>query len=111
MSLISFLNFFVSKLKRLVNDEFRELFNLGVLPNETDYETLAGFVMTSLGKIPHAADQFEWEGLRFEVMDMDARRVDKVLVTTLPAPMMAYSPMMTRGSTQELMPIWAPRLI
>jgi putative hemolysin len=66
-------------------DEFKELFKLGTLPNDDDYETLAGFVMTSLGKIPHAADQFEWEGLRFEVVDMDARRVDKVLVTTLPA--------------------------
>ena len=66
-------------------DEFKELFNLGMLPNEADYETLAGFVMTSLGRIPYAADQFEWEGLRFEVVDMDARRVDKVLVTTLPA--------------------------
>ncbi len=66
-------------------DEFKELFNLGILLNEDDYETLAGFVMASLGKIPRAADQFEWEGLRFEVVDMDARRVDKVLVTTLPA--------------------------
>jgi putative hemolysin len=66
-------------------DEFKELFHLGILPNEGDYETLAGFVMASLGKIPRAADQFEWEGLRFEVVDMDARRVDKVLVTTLPA--------------------------
>lgn len=66
-------------------DEFKELFDLGLLPSEADYETLAGFVMASLGKIPHAADQFEWEGLRFEVVDMDARRVDKVLVTTLPA--------------------------
>jgi len=66
-------------------DEFKNLFRLGLLPNENDYETLAGFVMTSLGKIPQAADQFEWEGLRFEVVDMDARRVDKVLVTTLPA--------------------------
>jgi putative hemolysin len=66
-------------------DEFKELFNLGVLPNETDYETLAGFVMASLGKIPRSSDQFEWEGLRFEVVDMDGRRVDKVLVTTLPA--------------------------
>ena len=66
-------------------DEFKELFNLGLLPNEADYETLAGFVMTSLGKIPRTTDQFEWEGLRFEVVDMDARRVDKVLVTTLPA--------------------------
>ena len=66
-------------------DEFKELFRLGELPNEDDYETLAGFVMASLGKIPRTADQFEWEGLRFEVVDMDARRVDKVLVTTLPA--------------------------
>jgi putative hemolysin len=66
-------------------DEFKELFNLGALPNEEDYETLAGFVMTSLGRIPRASDQFEWEGLRFEVVDMDARRVDKVLVSTLPA--------------------------
>jgi putative hemolysin len=66
-------------------DDFKELFNLGLLPNEDDYETLAGFVMTSLGKIPQAADQFEWESLRFEVVDMDARRVDKVLVSTLPA--------------------------
>jgi putative hemolysin len=66
-------------------DEFKEIFHLGALPNEDDYETLAGFVLASLGKIPHAADQFEWEGLRFEVVDMDARRVDKVLVTTLPA--------------------------
>jgi len=66
-------------------DEFKELFNLGALPNDDDYETLAGFVMTSLGKIPQVADQFEREGLRFEVVDMDARRVDKVLVTTLPA--------------------------
>jgi len=66
-------------------DEFKELFHLGLLPNEDDYETLAGFVMTSLGRIPQSADRFEWEGLRFEVVDMDARRVDKVLVTTLPA--------------------------
>jgi putative hemolysin len=66
-------------------DEFKEIFKMGTLPNEGDYETLAGFVMASLGKIPQATDQFEWEGLRFEVVDMDARRVDKVLVTTLPA--------------------------
>lgn len=66
-------------------DELKELFHMGALPNEDDYETLAGFVLVSLGKIPQPADQFEWEGLRFEVVDMDGRRVDKVLVTTLPA--------------------------
>ena len=65
-------------------DEFKEIFKLHVLPHEDEYETLSGFVMVSLGRIPQSADQFEWHGLRFEVIDMDGRRVDKVLVTTLP---------------------------
>lgn len=65
-------------------DDFKEIFNLRNLPDEESYETLGGFVMYSLGRIPQSADTFEWNNLRFEVMDMDDRRVDKVLVTTLP---------------------------
>ncbi|CAG1007146.1 hypothetical protein ANAEL_03497 [Anaerolineales bacterium] len=65
-------------------DEFKELFNFNTLPHEDEYETLSGFMMTSLGRVPQSADNFEWNGYRFEVMDMDGRRVDKVLVTTLP---------------------------
>ncbi len=65
-------------------DEFREIFKLPGLPHEDEYETLSGFVMMSLGRVPQATDHFEWHGLRFEVIDMDGRRVDKVLVTTLP---------------------------
>ena len=65
-------------------DEFKELFKVKPLPHEDEYETLSGFVMVSLGRVPQTADQFEWNGLRFEVIDMDGRRVDKVLVTTLP---------------------------
>lgn len=65
-------------------DEFKEIFDLPLLPHEDEYETLSGFVMTSLGRVPQPADRFEWHGLKFEVMDMDGRRVDKVLVTTLP---------------------------
>ena len=65
-------------------DEFKELFDFTALPHEDEYETLSGFMMTSLGRVPQAADNFEWNGFRFEVMDMDGRRVDKVLVTTLP---------------------------
>ena len=64
-------------------DEFKEIFNLTALPHEDEYETLSGFVMVSLGRVPQSADHFEWHGLRFEVVDMDGRRVDKVLVTTL----------------------------
>ncbi len=65
-------------------DEFKEIFNLDALPHEDEYETLSGFMMVSLGRLPQTADRFEWHDLRFEVMDMDGRRVDKVLVTTLP---------------------------
>lgn len=66
-------------------DDFKEIFKLTSLPHEDEYETLSGFVMMSLGRVPQAADHFEWSGLRFEIMDMDGRRVDKVLVTTTPA--------------------------
>jgi putative hemolysin len=69
----------------LQNDEFKEIFNLRRLPDEEEYETLGGFVMMHLGRIPQATDLFEWNGLRFEVMDMDGKRVDKILVSTIPA--------------------------
>jgi putative hemolysin len=65
-------------------DEFKEIFKLPLLPHEDEYETLSGFVMMSLGRVPQSSDNFEWHGFRFEVIDMDGRRVDKVLVTTLP---------------------------
>ncbi|NJL95165.1 MAG: HlyC/CorC family transporter [Anaerolineae bacterium] len=44
------------------------------------YLTLSGFVMARLGRVPNTADAFEWSGYRFEVVDLDRRRVDKVLV-------------------------------
>jgi putative hemolysin len=47
---------------------------------EGDFHTLAGFVIDKLRRIPSAGDRFDWEGARFEVVDMDGRRVDKVLV-------------------------------
>ena len=67
-------------------DEFKEIFQLDNLPHEDEYETLSGFMMVSLGRVPQTADHFEWRGLRFEIVDMDGHRVDKVLVTTLPKP-------------------------
>ncbi len=64
-------------------DEMRELFDLDRLPEQERgaYETVGGFVMMMLGRIPTAGDRFEWGGLCFEVVDMDRLRVDKVLVT------------------------------
>jgi putative hemolysin len=60
--------------------EFKDLFGIAHLP-EGDYQTLAGFVIARLGRIPAAADRFEWGGFVFEVVDMDGHRVDKILLT------------------------------
>jgi putative hemolysin len=56
--------------------------DLDPLPAEErrGFRTVAGFVVTRLGRVPKAGDSVEWGGVRFEVVDMDGRRVDKVLV-------------------------------
>ncbi len=66
-------------------EDFRDLLDLDVLPGEIDntFETLGGFVMSHLGRIPAVTDAFDWNGMRFEVVDMDGRRVDKILVSPL----------------------------
>ncbi len=63
-------------------EEFLELFGMEEWESDErgSYQTLGGFVITHLGRIPAAADHFEWQGMRIEVMDMDGNRVDKVLV-------------------------------
>ena len=49
------------------------------------YHTLAGFVLYQLGYIPKTGEWLEWEGWRFEVVDMDGNRIDRLLVTPPPA--------------------------
>jgi putative hemolysin len=63
-------------------EEFLELFGMEEWESEEpgSYQTLGGFVITHLGRIPAAADHFEWQNMRIEVMDMDGNRVDKVLI-------------------------------
>ena len=65
-------------------DELKELLDLKELPNEeTNYQTVSGLIMSQLGSIPSEGQFFEWDNLCFEVVDMDVRRVDKVLVRTV----------------------------
>ncbi|RQW77006.1 MAG: HlyC/CorC family transporter [Methanothrix sp.] len=66
-------------------EEFKEKLDIRSLPDEESelYQSIGGFVMMQLEKVPSAGDHFEWNGYRFEVMDMDERRVDKLLVTPL----------------------------
>jgi putative hemolysin len=44
------------------------------------YQTLGGLVMARLGRVPRVGDRFDFDDLRFEVVDMDRNRVDKVLL-------------------------------
>jgi putative hemolysin len=53
---------------------------------ERDYQTVAGFVLAQLGRVPREGETFDWQGYRFEVLDMDRQRVDKVLALPLPLP-------------------------
>ena len=64
-------------------DKLKEIFDIEKLPDEEHghYQTVGGFVMTQVRSIPTVGQCFEWGKLRFEVVDMDGRRVDKVLVT------------------------------
>ncbi len=48
---------------------------------EQEFDTIAGFMLNEMQKIPKAGDKMDWRGFTFEVMDMDAQRIDKVLVT------------------------------
>jgi putative hemolysin len=63
-------------------DDFLEAFSLHEPPEYThEYQTVAGFVLAQLGRVPDAADTFDYANIRVEVIDMDGPRVDKVLVT------------------------------
>lgn len=51
---------------------------------EQEFDTLAGFILHRLERIPQTGDHLEWQGFRFEIVDMDAQRIDKVLVNVSP---------------------------
>lgn len=63
-------------------EDLRDRMPFPPLPEDEkgQYATLAGFVMTRLARVPHEGDAFMWNGLRVEIVDMDERRVDKVLL-------------------------------
>jgi len=65
--------------------ELKDRLDLKELPDEDRgrYNTLAGMIMLLLGRLPETADSVEWEGWRFEVVDLDGKRIDKVLATAL----------------------------
>ena len=55
------------------------------MPGEEDgmFQTIAGFVMMYLSRVPSVGEYFEWNGLRIEVIDTDGRRIDKLLIAPI----------------------------
>lgn len=67
--------------------ELKDRLELGELPDEARgrYATLAGLLMFLLGRVPAITDRVDLEGWRFEIVDMDGKRIDKVLASLQPA--------------------------
>ncbi len=68
---------------RMPIDDVERLLACGNMRSGDDYTTLAGFVLAQLGHLPATAESFRWRGLRFEIVDMDGRRIDKLLIQRL----------------------------
>jgi putative hemolysin len=62
-------------------DKLKNALNIDILPNEKSYVSLAGFIIYQLHLIPKAGDNFVMHNYKFEVMDMDRNRIDKVLIS------------------------------
>ncbi|MDD2713902.1 MAG: hemolysin family protein, partial [Simplicispira sp.] len=57
------------------------------LPHPAEYETIAGFLMVMLRRVPRRTDSVVWGGYKFEVLDVDSYRIDQVMVSRLPSGM------------------------
>jgi putative hemolysin len=64
-------------------EDLRALMHVEKLPHQerTSFQTVAGFVMTYLGRVPRTGEKFSFDRFRFEVVDMDRHRIDKVLLS------------------------------
>ncbi len=63
-------------------DEFGDRLKIAI-PRDAKYETVAGYVLSIINRLPAVGETFEHNGWKFEVMDLDGRRIDKVLMTQL----------------------------
>lgn len=66
-------------------DDFSERFKVAV-PKDARYETLAGFILSQLNRVPAVGESFTHEGWHFEVVDLDGHRIDKVLISPVVVP-------------------------
>lgn len=70
----------------LASEHMKDILGLKSLPDEGDFHTVAGFLLSLMAHVPTAGEYVEWAGFQFEVVDMDGNRIDKVLVMPLAQP-------------------------
>ena len=89
-------------------DEVRDRVGADV-PDDGAYETVGGFVMAALGRIPRPGDEVAVDGFRVRVERMDGRRVDRVRLATVPAPpALPLAPPVPGGVPGTTLPVTAP---
>ncbi|MDX6751720.1 hemolysin family protein [Geminicoccaceae bacterium 1502E] len=71
---------------RLPLHQAERLLETGDMGEGHDYATMAGFMLWKLGRLPREGEHFRWRDLRFEVVDMDGRRIDRILIEHRPEP-------------------------
>ena len=73
-------------------EDIKHALNIDEMPEAENYETLAGFMMYKLRKIPRPADSVEYAGYKFEVVDVDHYKIDQLLVTRIVQPELESPP-------------------
>lgn len=63
-------------------DEFSQEFGIP-MPRDADFQTVAGFILAEMNRLPNVGETFDKDHWRFEVVDLDGRRIDKVLLSPI----------------------------
>jgi putative hemolysin len=71
---------------RIAIEDVERTLGVSGMNDDEDFRTLAGFVLQRLGHIPVTGEAFTWRNWRFEVVDLDGRRIDKIVAGKLPEP-------------------------
>ena len=53
------------------------------MPRDADFQTVAGFILAEMNRLPNVGETFDKDNWRFEVVDLDGRRIDKILVSPI----------------------------
>ena len=72
--------------------ELKDRLDLKELPEEERYHTVSGMLMMLLGRLPQTGDKADWDGWRFEIVDMDGKRIDKVLASSIKSDSQSAAP-------------------